>query len=116
MLGNEGQGLSHRQCSACDSFVYIPQYGAGTASLNVVVAASIVLHRYATWAGYEERGREGEKFLVGERPQRTAARGMVPLTAEERDALREQRREAGKVVGVVDVVNVVEVDDGGEGA
>ena len=52
MLGNEGQGMSDRQMRACDSFVYISQYGVGTASLNVAVAASIVLHRYAEWAGY----------------------------------------------------------------
>lgn len=34
------------------------QYGPGTASLNVAVAASIVLHHFALWAGYEERARE----------------------------------------------------------
>jgi hypothetical protein len=27
------------------------QHGVGTASLNVAVAASIVLHHYALWAG-----------------------------------------------------------------
>ena len=31
----------------CDFFVYIPQYGGGTASLNVTVAASIVLQHFA---------------------------------------------------------------------
>ena len=51
MLGNEGQGLNEKQLAACDSFLYIPQYGPGTASLNVAVAASIVLHSFATWAG-----------------------------------------------------------------
>ena len=45
----------------CDGFVYIPQYGPGTASLNVAVAASIILHRFATWAGYRERTRDGTK-------------------------------------------------------
>lgn len=34
------------------------QYGAGTASLNVAVAASIILHHFANWAGYPERQRE----------------------------------------------------------
>ena len=72
------QGLSSTQKRACDAFVYIPQYGAGTASLNVAVAASLVLHHFAVWAGYEERGREGEKFVVAPRPQRTAARGAQP--------------------------------------
>ena len=38
MLGNEGQGLSERQIAACDAGVYIPQYGPGTASLNVAVS------------------------------------------------------------------------------
>ena len=60
----------------CDTFVYIQQYGAGTASLNVSVAASIVLHHFALWAGYQERSRHGEKFDVGERPVRRAPRGM----------------------------------------
>ena len=55
--------------------MYIAQYGVGTASLNVAVALSIVLHRFAVWAGYEEREREGEKFVVGDRPQRDGARG-----------------------------------------
>jgi len=50
-------------------FVYIPQYGGGTASLNVTVAASIVLHHFAVWAGFPERGREGNKFIVADRPQ-----------------------------------------------
>lgn len=51
MLGNEGQGLSPKQMALCDRFVYIPQYGVGTASLNVAVAASIVLHHFSVWAG-----------------------------------------------------------------
>jgi len=51
MLGNEGQGLSTKQMSLCDRFVYIPQHGCGTASLNVAVACSIVLHHFALWAG-----------------------------------------------------------------
>ncbi|KAF6145193.1 hypothetical protein GIB67_041388, partial [Kingdonia uniflora] len=46
LLGNEGSGLSAKECEICDFFVYIPQYGCGTASLNVTVAASIVLHQF----------------------------------------------------------------------
>ncbi|RVX22273.1 tRNA (guanosine(18)-2'-O)-methyltransferase [Vitis vinifera] len=46
LLGNEGTGLSVKECEICDFFVYIPQYGGGTASLNVTVAASIVLHHF----------------------------------------------------------------------
>lgn len=92
MLGNEGTGLNDRQMRVCDSFVYISQYGAGTASLNVAVAASIVLHQYAIWAGYQERSRQGYKFDVAERPEkRPTARGMVPLTEVERQELRAKR-------------------------
>ena len=46
-----------------------PQYGAGTASLNVTVAASIVLQHFAVWAQLpRERPREGAKFDVGSSP------------------------------------------------
>ena len=60
--------------AACDSFAYIPQYGPGTASLNVAVAASIVLHHFALWAGYAEREREGQKYVVEERPPQDRSR------------------------------------------
>mmetsp|Transcript_13216 Transcript_13216/g.23978 ORF Transcript_13216/g.23978 Transcript_13216/m.23978 type:complete len:274 (+) Transcript_13216:222-1043(+) len=50
MMGNEGQGMNSKQMAVCDGFVRIAQYGGGTASLNVNVAASIVLHRFHTWA------------------------------------------------------------------
>ena len=46
LMGNEGQGLNEKQMKACDGFVRIPQFGGGTASLNVAVAASLVLHHY----------------------------------------------------------------------
>jgi tRNA G18 (ribose-2'-O)-methylase SpoU len=49
MMGNEGQGMNSKQMSLCDRFVKISQYGGGTASLNVSVAAGIVLHRYHQW-------------------------------------------------------------------
>jgi hypothetical protein len=71
------QGLSDKQKSVCDSFVYIAQHGVGTASLNVAVACSIVLHHFALWAEYPERGRHGEKYDVTERPQRQCARGAL---------------------------------------
>ena len=50
MPGNEGTGLSDRQKSVVDYFVYIPQYGHGTASLNVTVATTMVMHRYVCWS------------------------------------------------------------------
>lgn len=137
-LNPQGQGLSAKQLALCDGFVYIPQYGAGTASLNVAVAASIVLHHFALWAGYRERAREvgragwlcrrcgaavlplsrllqvclvlcmsgaptgaplllllqGQKYVLDERPQRTAPRGCVPLTPEEQAAERARRAAA----------------------
>ena len=49
MPGNEGTGLSVKQKSVCDYFIFIPQYGNGTASLNVNVATSIILHRFQVW-------------------------------------------------------------------
>lgn len=74
-MANQGAGLSEAQMRECDAFVYIPQYGCGTASLNVTVAASVVLHHFALWAGYPERSREGGKFDVAQRPLRTVPRG-----------------------------------------
>ena len=50
MMGNEGQGMNERQMNVCDGFVRIAQYGGGTASLNVSVAAGIVLHRFHHWS------------------------------------------------------------------
>lgn len=70
MMGNEGLGLNERQIAHCDQFVYIPQYGTG-ASLNVNVAAGIVLHQFAVWAQLVESRREGCKFIAqtsGTRP------------------------------------------------
>ena len=49
MPGNEGSGLSLKQKEIADSFLYIPQYGFGTASLNVYIATTLVLHRYCLW-------------------------------------------------------------------
>ena len=72
----QGSGLSPHQLQLCDSFVYIPQHGQGTASLNVTVAASIVLHHFAVWAGYPESSRHGAKYDVAPTPPRTAPRGM----------------------------------------
>ncbi len=50
MMGNEGQGMTSKQMSMCDGFVRISQYGGGTASLNVSVAAGLVLHRFFHWS------------------------------------------------------------------
>ena len=50
MMGNEGTGMSRKQLEACDYFVRIGQYGGGTASLNVYVAASIVMQSFNQWS------------------------------------------------------------------
>jgi tRNA(Leu) C34 or U34 (ribose-2'-O)-methylase TrmL len=64
VLGNEGTGMNPMVSTKCDGFIYIPHYGAGTASLNVAVAGSIVFHRLASAWALEERPRIGEKFVV----------------------------------------------------
>lgn len=47
VMGNEGTGLSNQEKEMCDGFVYIPQYQSNTESLNVSVAAGIVLNHFA---------------------------------------------------------------------
>lgn len=89
LLGNEGTGLSAKECEICDFFVYIPQYGCGTASLNVTVAASIVLHHFGVWAGFSERTREGNKFVVAERPTKQVRKNYCAEIAE---SIVEERR------------------------
>lgn len=63
-MGNEGSGLSQNVIDVCDGFVYIPQYGHGTASLNVSTACAMILNHFARWANYTETGFEGQKFIV----------------------------------------------------
>lgn len=92
LLGNEGSGLSDREMAICDSFVYIAQYGSGTASLNVTVAASIVLHHFAVWAGLPERPREGHKFVVAEPPPRQMHRVVYTETPEMVAEMRRSRK------------------------
>jgi hypothetical protein len=67
--------------------VYIQQYGAGTASLNVAVAASIVLHHFALWAGYGEREREvsGCSWLGA---AATVCAGLTPAERMQLQSLR----------------------------
>lgn len=65
LVGNEGTGLSDAQLEACERIVHVPQFGA-CASLNVNVAAGIVLHRFAAWAGFPPNSRDGHKFIPPE--------------------------------------------------
>lgn len=68
MVGNEGHGMPDAQLAACEYCVYIPQYSAATASLNVNCAAAIVLDHYARWAQLQEAPREGYKYLLNDVP------------------------------------------------
>ncbi len=68
MIGNEGAGLLPAQMKWCDDFIYIPQFGSAV-SLNVSVAAGIVLHRFADWAGRTECPRSGLRFLSEDTPE-----------------------------------------------
>ena len=61
MMGNEGQGLSRKQVDICDELVYIPQFG-NAVSLNVNVAAGIILHQFATWAQFPQSKLIDNKF------------------------------------------------------
>ena len=80
--------MNSKQIAMCDHFVYIPQYSCGTASLNVNVAASIVMHHFSTWAGYEEAPREKDraKFVV-----ESFETGKGKERTEEELALRSER-------------------------
>eukprot|EP00931_Biecheleriopsis_adriatica_P039519 TRINITY_DN22597_c0_g1_i1.p1 TRINITY_DN22597_c0_g1~~TRINITY_DN22597_c0_g1_i1.p1 ORF type:complete len:222 (+),score=53.30 TRINITY_DN22597_c0_g1_i1:38-667(+) len=91
MLGNEGIGMSPAQRAACDFFVYIPQHTGATASLNVAIAGSIVLHHFATWAGMPEHARDGEKFVV--EPVRSALERFQNPTEAEREEIERKRTE-----------------------
>mmetsp|Transcript_2533 Transcript_2533/g.8632 ORF Transcript_2533/g.8632 Transcript_2533/m.8632 type:complete len:106 (-) Transcript_2533:1153-1470(-) len=93
----------------CDGFVYIPQHGCGTASLNVTVAGSIVLHHFALWAKYAETEREGYKYVLGERPRRQGKRGVCEAPEEVRRRREEKRAAAKKAKGE-------DSDDGDQGA
>jgi tRNA(Leu) C34 or U34 (ribose-2'-O)-methylase TrmL len=96
LMGNEGSGLSEREKEICDAFVYIPHFGNGTHSLNVTVAASIVFHRFATWAGYKVRPIEGAKFVIDHK-----AKPSGPSTEYQKQlsAARKAKRAAAVAAG-----------------
>lgn len=64
MPGNEGAGLLENQIALCDGLVYVPQFAAATASLNVNAATATCLSWFAAAAGYAEVAREGNKYDV----------------------------------------------------
>mmetsp|Transcript_38501 Transcript_38501/g.93317 ORF Transcript_38501/g.93317 Transcript_38501/m.93317 type:complete len:269 (-) Transcript_38501:79-885(-) len=49
LMGNEGQGIIPQYLEECHQIIRIPQYGSGTASLNVNVACNIVLYKFQHW-------------------------------------------------------------------
>jgi len=86
MPGNESAGLTPAHKAACDAFAYVPQYGAGTASLNVAAATAIALHHAAAAAGLAEAPRDAggaDKFAVARPPAGggAEARGARALAA-----------------------------------
>ncbi|MEM9412070.1 MAG: TrmH family RNA methyltransferase, partial [Planctomycetota bacterium] len=65
MMGNEGDGLSDLQKRLCDEFVTIPQYGTGS-SINVNVAAGIVLHHFAIQNNFIPSPIHDNEFIGGD--------------------------------------------------
>ena len=100
LAGQEGTGLLPSQKAFCDHFVYIPHYGTGTASLNVTVATSIVLHHFAAWAGYAEAPRDGDrdKFTVVAPLQKRGATDDIDFAI--RDARRQAKEDADSGIGL----------------
>jgi len=91
MLGNEGTGLSKKQIGFCDRFMYIPHAGNGTASLNVAVAGSIVLHHFSEWAEYDELERDGYKYRVTSRPAKSGADTPADQALKEKRRAKQER-------------------------
>lgn len=119
ILGNEGQGLSQETMDACDQLVYIPQYGRGTASLNVATAASIVLHHFAEWAQYPNHTSiTGFKFDVDTTKQRADAGHQLALQSGEANGMAEPAAtRAAAATGAAGADSMADEagDDAGEG-
>ncbi|XP_008802305.1 uncharacterized protein LOC103716182 isoform X2 [Phoenix dactylifera] len=75
------------------AFLLGNEYGGGTASLNVTVAASIALHHFGVWAGFPERSREGNKFTVAEKPLKQVRRNYCADSIESVIEERKSRKE-----------------------
>eukprot|EP00744_Colponema_vietnamica_P015830 GILI01022197.1.p1 GENE.GILI01022197.1~~GILI01022197.1.p1 ORF type:complete len:232 (+),score=30.27 GILI01022197.1:37-696(+) len=110
--GNEGYGLTDKQMELCDQFVYIPQYSDGTASLNVTVATSIIMHHFAVWGKYSEYERSGYKFVVHDVDKRVAFENRSDEQKEE-DELIQKEREARRQY---DWANSEGAEEGGLGS
>jgi tRNA C32,U32 (ribose-2'-O)-methylase TrmJ len=59
-----GDGLNEKARLACDVFIKIKQFAPRIESLNVAVAAGIVLYSWALWANLSEARLEGQKYVV----------------------------------------------------
>ncbi|KAJ0093722.1 hypothetical protein Patl1_25516 [Pistacia atlantica] len=99
LLGNENDPDFWAQAFLLKNVRYViflstfPTMGPGTASLNVTVAASIVLHHFGVWAGFSERTRDGNKFVVAERPVKQMKRNYCTETTDTIMEERKSRRE-----------------------
>jgi tRNA G18 (ribose-2'-O)-methylase SpoU len=114
LAGAEGDGLRPAHKALCDHFVYIPQYGTGTASLNVTVATSIVLHHFATWAAYAEAPREAgcDKFTVAAPPKKAGAEGDIDVARREaRARARVEAAADGDGGGLLGALALADGDD-----
>lgn len=100
--------MNQKQISMCDHFVYIPQFSTGTASLNVNVAASIIMHHFSTWAGYEEAPRESDraKFVVD-----SFETGKDRERTEEELQLAEERKRKKEEAEEIDMGGVFEEEE-----
>ena len=115
LAGSEGDGLADAHKALCDHFVYVPQHGNGTASLNVTVATSIVLHHFAVWARFPETPRDDagrDKFLVVPPPQKRGAAGEEDLAKR---AERQRARGGTLGGGVEEGLGAGEGDGPGDG-
>lgn len=96
IFGNEGSGLHATAAAICDAFVYIPQYTPGTASLNVSIAASIVLHHFALWAKYTPNVWVQQKFVVDQGQQVEQFMFESSLAHKARIKERQDKRDENK--------------------
>ena len=94
----QGTRLSSEQIDICDYFVYVPQYGGPDSpvhSLSTIVALSICLQHFGTFASYPTRAFEDTfargKFILDEIVHITGRTEAGDKVAEKRRQEREAR-------------------------
>ena len=94
----QGNRLSSEQMDICDHFVYVPQYGGPSSpvhSLSTIVALSICLQHFGTFASYPTRAFEDTfargKFILDEVVHITGRTEAGDKVAEKRRQERESR-------------------------